>query len=235
MVAGSLVAAHVLLVSVLGGAVLERYLLPVLPVVYIAMAVSLAAVKPPAGIAWQAALVAGVAAGNWMNPPYPFPYEDNLAFADFVHLQQEASSYVAGVCPGARVQTVWPLTLELTRPELGFVPRRIPVRTLPDLSPPTVRRLDWRRVQVLVAFSRNWAPPFNILQFRLVAAFWRRFYGYVPFASRTDLPRLVPFPPTASFARRGQWVQVFLNPAACRPASAQLPLTAQTRPQSPVP
>ena len=37
------IAAHVLLVSLLGGAGLERYLLPVLPLVYIAMAAAFAA------------------------------------------------------------------------------------------------------------------------------------------------------------------------------------------------
>src|SRR5260370_40308825 len=53
-IAGALVAAHVVLVSVLGGAVLERYLLPVLPVVYIGFAAAL----------WQASVrwrIAGAA------------------------------------------------------------------------------------------------------------------------------------------------------------------------------
>lgn len=219
-IAGTLVLAHVLLVSALGGAVLERYLLPVLPVVYAAMAAGLSVCKAPARVVWAAALILGVAAGNFLNPPYPFPYEDNLAFADFVRLQQRAAGYLLAACPGVRVETVWPLTLELSRPDLGFVPRRIPVQPLRNLSPQTLRALDWRQVQALAAFSRNWTPPLSILQFRPVEALWRRLYGGVRGASRREVAALVPFPAAAHFARRGQWVDIYLNPAVCRPGGA---------------
>ena len=51
------IAAHVLLVSLLGGAGLERYLLPVLPLVYIAMAAAFAALiqpsEPSAFLRWR--------------------------------------------------------------------------------------------------------------------------------------------------------------------------------------
>ena len=45
-IAGGLAAAHVLLVSVLGGAVLERYLVPVLPILYIAFAAAIWQLAP---------------------------------------------------------------------------------------------------------------------------------------------------------------------------------------------
>src|ERR1700685_2543872 len=134
-----LLAAHVARATALGGAVLERYLLPVLPVLYTAMAAGLSLFPRTPRLICSAALLAGVAAGIFINPPYPFPYEDNLAFADFVHLQSEAAAYLNRWYPGARVTTVWPLTLELSRPELGYVDRAMAVTSLPNLAPSTLK------------------------------------------------------------------------------------------------
>src|SRR5256885_16127577 len=72
--------AHVAMYTLLGGAVLERYLLPVLPILYAAIAAALTVYSRWARVASAAALFAGLAAGNFINPPYPFPYENNLAF-----------------------------------------------------------------------------------------------------------------------------------------------------------
>src|SRR6185437_12522302 len=81
------------LVSVLGGAELERYLLPVLPIFYIAVSIGLAYLPKWQGLAATLALILGLAASLFWNPPYPFPYEDNYAMVDFVRLQQNAAQY----------------------------------------------------------------------------------------------------------------------------------------------
>ncbi len=211
-VAWLLVLAHVALVTVLGGAVLDRYLLPIVPVVYTAMAVGLASFNPAPRVLCAAALVVGVAAGNWINPPYPFPYEDNLAFSDFVMLQKESADFVARSFQNAQVETAWPLTIELARPELGFVPRAMAVHSLPDFTLPTLEGRDWGKADVVVIFLRTWDTPVNLMRIPAVQGFWQRFCGYAPSATREEVERFVPLRLTARFERRGQWLDVYANP-----------------------
>src|ERR1019366_5159140 len=89
-IAGSFVLAQMLVVSALGGAVLERYTLPALPIVYIAFATSLRALMPRMRHLALGALLLCLAAGNFINPLYPFPFENNLAFANFTGMEEEA-------------------------------------------------------------------------------------------------------------------------------------------------
>jgi hypothetical protein len=204
--------AHVAAVTLLGGAALERYLLPVLPILYAAMAASLSLFPRKPRLICSGALLAGLTAGIFLNPPYPFPYEDNRAFADFVRLQGDAADYVRHWYSGARVTTIWPMTIELSRPELGYVDRRPAVESLPDLSPATWRGIEWDKVQVLVAFSRNWDPAWSPLRVDLVARIWHRIFGYAPFASEEELRQSAPFPAAAEWRRHGQWVDIYVNP-----------------------
>src|SRR5580692_4185010 len=88
------IAAHILLVSLLGGAELERYLLPVVPLVYIAMGAAFQLLAPHWRYIGMAALAAGLVSGNFLNPPFPFPYENNLAMADFVDLHRTAAQFL---------------------------------------------------------------------------------------------------------------------------------------------
>lgn len=212
-VGGAIVAAHVLLFTLLGGAVLNRYLLPALPIVFAAMAAAISALPRVWRIAAASALAAGLFASNWLNPPYPFPFEENLAFADFIRLHADAAGYVAHWYPGAAVHTMWPMTDELSRPELGYVPRPIRVHALPDLAPQTLSAVDWKNVDLIVVFSRNWDPPLNIVRLHPMLNFWERAYGFVPNATEDEARALIPFPIEASFTRRSQWVEVYANPA----------------------
>lgn len=197
-ISGLLVAAHVVMFTLLGGAVLERYLLPVMPIVYAAMAAALWQLRRAWKVAGAAALLAGLAAANFINPPYPFPLEDNLAFTDYLKLHAQAADYLENRFPGARVDTIWPMTAELSHPEFGFVDRGLPVRLLPDLAPKTLQSIDWNRVQVLAAFSRD-------LPLRL--------FVYAAGVTREEVRGQVPFPPAAKFERHGQWVDIYVNPA----------------------
>jgi Dolichyl-phosphate-mannose-protein mannosyltransferase len=217
-VAWLVVLAHVLLMTFTGGAVLERYLLPVLPVLYCAMACGISQWRRPARIVASAALLAGLAAGNRVNPFYPFPYENNLAFADFVGLHQSAAQYLAHYYPGISVFTAWPLTLELSRPELGYVPRRIAVASLPNFAPRTLAGVSWDGIRIFVAFSRDWDSPVNPMRYPPLLHFWERSYEQIANVPRDELHGLVPFPLAASFSRAGQWVDIYVNPA---PASLE--------------
>ncbi|MBZ5729433.1 MAG: hypothetical protein LAP87_31215 [Acidobacteriia bacterium] len=207
-----LVAAHVVMLTVLGGAVLERYLLPVLPIVYTAMVAGLSLYRRVPQLVSTGVLLAGVAACNLVNPPYPFPYEDNLAFTDFVKLHADAADYLAHWYPAARVSTVWPLTAELARPELGYVSRAMAVGAVPNLAPATLERMDWSGVEVLVAYSRHWDPRFSLMHYAPLLKFRLRFYGYAPNATAAETRARVPFPIAAHFERHGQWADIYVNP-----------------------
>jgi 4-amino-4-deoxy-L-arabinose transferase-like glycosyltransferase len=208
-VAWLLVAAYAVMLTGLGGAVLNRYMLPVLPVLFAAMAAALSFLRRVPRLTLSCLLLGGMAVSNWINPPYPFPFEENLAFADFLRLQSDAADYIAHWYPNAVVTSAWPMTAAVSQPELGFVGRKVAVRTLPNLAAGTLRALDWNGVQVLVAFSRTWDPRFNLLHLGPVRAFWTRFYGYAPDADARETRSLVPLPVAAHFERGGQWVDVY--------------------------
>ena len=212
-IAWLLVAAHVVMLTLLGGAVLNRYLLPVLPVVFAAMAAALSLVPRTMRVAATCVLLTGLAASNWINPPYPFPFEDNLSFADFLKLHADAADYVQHWLLDSLVTTAWPMTAELSQPDLGFVERGIGVEAMPNLAPQTLETLDWSRVQVLVLFSRDWDPPLNLMRSVPLRGFWQRFFHFVPSASAEEARLRVPFPAAVHFERRGQWVDVYVNPA----------------------
>lgn len=212
-IAWLLLAAHIVMFTLLGGAVLNRYLLPVLPVWYAAMATALSGFGRAARLAAGCVLLGGVAASNWINPPYPFPFEENLAFADFVRLQSDAADYISHRYGDPVVSTTWPLSAELSQPDLGYVTRPIRVEALPDLTAQRLKTLDWDRVQVLAVFSVDWDPPLNPLHLTPLLNFWERVYHYVPGANLAEARALVPFPIEAHFDRRGQWVEIYVNPS----------------------
>lgn len=200
--------AHVLLLSLIGGAVLERYLLPVLPVVYTAMLAGMSLYRPAFKVACEVGLLAGLIAGNFWNPPYPFPFENNLAFTDFVKLQRTAAKFLERDYRGAPIATAWPLSSALRRPELGYVGQELPVRGIPDFTAGSIDRLDWRGVRVFVLFSRMWQPALNWTDLEFVRQIWRRFYGYVPELSFLQMRQRAVLP-VARWERHGLWIEVY--------------------------
>jgi len=208
-IAWLMIAIHVLFLSAFGGAMLERYLLPVLPILYAAMVAAMSIYQGLLKVVCQLALLAGLIVGNFWNPPYPFPFENNLAFTSFVELQQAAAEFVARSYPGEPIATVWPLTSALSRPEFGYVRRTIPVHNLPDFTAHSVDSPDWRRdAHVLVFFSRMWEPEWSWTNIVLVRKIWRHFYGYEPELSIPEM-RSRPLTPVARWERRGQWIEVY--------------------------
>ncbi len=207
-VAWLLTGVYILFLSVVGGAMLERYLLPVLPIVYTAMVAAMSVYRPPLRVASQLALLAGLIAGNFWNPPYPFPFENNLAFADFVRLQQEGADFIQRHYSSARIATAWPLTSALTRPELGYVTYPMQVRGLPDFTAYSVDRAEWRDANVFVLFSTMWEPEWSWTHIDLVRKIWHRFYAYQPEISIVEM-RQRSVIPVAHWTRRGQWIEVY--------------------------
>jgi 4-amino-4-deoxy-L-arabinose transferase-like glycosyltransferase len=208
-IAWLMIGLYVLFLSAVGGAMLERYLLPMLPIVYAAMVAAMSMYKGPLKVICQLALLAGLVVGNFWNPPYPFPFENNLAFADFVKLQQTAAEFVERNYAGERIATVWPLTSALSRPEFGYVHRAMPVHSLEDFTAHSVDAPDWQRdARVLVFFSRMWEPAWSWTNIDLVRKIWRRFYGYEPELSVPEM-RLRPLTPVVRWERRGQSIEIY--------------------------
>jgi hypothetical protein len=152
------------LFSVLGGALLTRYLLPMYPLVLL-IAVSTFSRRVPY---WQAlAVLSAIAfvAGLFVNPPYRFAPEDNLEYARVIRL------HVAGVYqlnkryPGSTVLTAWPVTDELIKPELGYVKTPYQVYPLEDFTEGQINRAadDPSGYSTALVFSTKYDPPSMLL------------------------------------------------------------------------
>lgn len=202
---------HVVMVCVLGGATLERYLLPVLPVLYVAMA---AAITQLPGL-WRrtaaVGLVAGLAAANFLNPPYPFPHENNLAWRDFVLLHEQAARHVELVYPQATVATAWPLTDALQKTELGYVERPVAVRPLADFRAENVLDLRPGEFDLLLVYSRHWDGPPNVMQWAWFRELMERYYDFAPEVTAEQVRQQFGLDPLVRWERRGQWVVLYGN------------------------
>ncbi len=206
------IAAHILLVSLLGGATLERYLLPVLPLIYIAMGAAFQLVRPRWRYAGVTALAAGLAAGLFLNPPFPFPYENNLALVDFVHLHRAAAQFLEKSYPGETIYTAWPLTQALRNPAFGYVDRAMSAAETSDLHVSTLQALNPKSVGVLVLYSRTWEPSWGVLQWPVLRDFLSRFYEYEREMTPAEVRRHFGLVPVQRWTRRGQWIEIFSRP-----------------------
>jgi 4-amino-4-deoxy-L-arabinose transferase-like glycosyltransferase len=159
-----LLLMNALLFSVLGGALLCRYLLPMYPLILF-LAVSTFHRRVPY---WQAlALLSAAAffAGLFINPPYGFAPEDNLTYAHVIRLHQAGIAQLAARYPGATVLSAWPVTDELRRPELGYVKQPFDVFPIDDFSAPQISRAadDPGRYSAALVFSTKYDPPRPVL------------------------------------------------------------------------
>ncbi|MGB8010138.1 MAG: glycosyltransferase family 39 protein [Terriglobales bacterium] len=176
------VLAYLAFMSAVGGAVLARYMLPVVPLVILALvAILWRRVRH-----WKLIVVAvaiAFVAGLFSNPPYGFSLEDNLAYRDYIVLHAEASRFLAMRYPGARVLTAWPASDELTRPWLGYVGGGQGFRVLrvEDFSAPQIALAAGARAgfDVALVFSTKYRPPHPMLENWLA---WQRIkeklFGY---------------------------------------------------------
>lgn len=168
------------LVSVLGGAELERYLLPVLPIFYIAVAVSFTFFRRWLTVSATAALAAGLVVSLFWNPPYPFPYENNLAMVDFVRLEQTAADFAQQHLQKHIIATAWPLSGALGDPDYGYVQQGLKVIEVPNFHAASIRALPRDRYDALITYTRTWAPDEGIVAIPIVRWFLIRYYDWQP-------------------------------------------------------
>ncbi|MGO8757205.1 MAG: glycosyltransferase [Terracidiphilus sp.] len=154
-----LLLANAALFSVLGGALLTRYLLPMYPLVLL-LAVTTFYRRVPYWHGLALLSAAGFVAGLFINPPYGFAPEDNLAWAHVVRMHQSGIAELKRACPDATVLTAWPMSDELRRPELGYVKKPWEVVAIDDFSGAQIARAaaEPEEYSAALVFSTKYDP-----------------------------------------------------------------------------
>jgi hypothetical protein len=210
----SVTLVYLAFMSAVGGAVLARYMLPVVPLVILAWVATL----------WRrvrywklivAAIAIAFVAGLFTNPPYGFSLEDNLAYRDYIVMHAEASRFLAMRYPGARVLTAWPASDELSRPWLGYVSQPFRALRLEDFSTPQIdiaTRVR-RQFDVALVFSTKYQPPHALTESWDA---WRRikekFFGYHRDLPPEDIAQRLGGTIAFHEEREGQWIAVIAMP-----------------------
>jgi len=148
--------------SILGGALLTRYLLPMYPLILL---VCIATWRRHLRQWWLIAALSAAAflAGIWINPPYAFAPEDNLTYRDMIVLHQHAVRFIDQTYPQATVLTAWPATSELNRPELGYTNHPMKTVAIENFAIDQIQKAatDPGNYDVALIFSTKWEPPAN--------------------------------------------------------------------------
>jgi hypothetical protein len=154
------IAANLIFFSVIGGALLTRYLLPLYPLVLV-VCVNTFRCRVRYWPALVALSGAAFVAGLFVNPPYRFAPEDNLAYAGVIALHQEAIDVLLARYPQSTVLTAWPATDELTKPELGYVRKPMPVVAVDNFSLDQIQKAaqSTQPYSTALVFSTKYDPP----------------------------------------------------------------------------
>jgi len=204
------IAVNIVLFSILGGAVLTRYLLPLYPIILL-LAISTFRRRLREWTALVALSAAAFLAALFINPPYRFAPEDNLEYVVTIRLQQAAIEQIVLHFPHATVLTAWPATDELRKPELGYVDHRIPVVEIDDFSAPQIVKAaqlppTWN---VALVFSTKYDP--STMPFRLGRKGERLDKLYFDFhrdLSPAVIARLLGGTVVWQESRKGEWAAV---------------------------
>jgi len=206
----AVVLAYLAFMSFVGGAVLARYMLPVVPLVILALVATL----------WRRVrywrLIVGAVAiafvlGLFSNPPYGFTLEDNLAYRDYIVMHAEASRFLAMQYSGERVLTAWPASDELTRPWLGYINQPFRVVRIEDFSASQIDLAATARARFVVAlvFSTKYQPAHALFENWDA---WQRvkekFFGYHRDLLPEDIAQRLGGTIAYRKERNGQWIAV---------------------------
>jgi hypothetical protein len=151
--------ANVVAESILGGAVLARYMLPVVPLV-ILVCVSTLHRRIRRWTWWIAFTCAMFVLQLFIPPPYRSAPEDTLLYRDYVVLHKVAADELSHH-PNARILTAWPASDELMRPFLGYVKKPLTIVRIENFSAPEVEGAAQATDQFDIAylFTTKWEPP----------------------------------------------------------------------------
>ena len=206
----AVIAAYVMAMAIVGGAVLARYMLPVVPLGIIVCASTLRrrarlwrGVIAMVALAFVAALL--------INPPHGFSIEDNLAYRDYILLHQRAEEFTEARYPMAKVLTAWPASDELTRPYLGYVTRPMRVLRIEDFSAPQIVAVADLRADfdMALVFSTKYEPPHPWFERWRKWQQWKtEFFGYHRDVTPDVAAQVLGGRLVYTEIRHGQWIGV---------------------------
>jgi hypothetical protein len=206
----AVITAYATSMAVIGGAVLARYMLPAVPLVIIVFVSTL----------WRriemwrwvlTVVVLGFMVGLFVNPPYSFSLEDNLAYRDYVLLHQDAEHFIEEHYQASRVLTAWPASDELTRPFLGYVSNPLRIVRIEDFRLEQLMSAGEVRsnYDLALVFSTKYEPPRPILK---PWTAWEklkiRFFDYHHDVPPAIAAQILGGEIVYSEWRKGQWVAV---------------------------
>jgi hypothetical protein len=210
----SVLVAYLAFMSAVGGAVLARYMLPVVPLVILILVSTL----------WRRVrywkLIAGAvgvafSAGLFINPPYGFSLEDNLAYRDYIVMHADASQFLQMQYAGVRVLSAWPASDELTRPWLGYINANasLPFRVvrIEDFSLAQIEAAAQARgrFDIALVFSTKYQPPHALLEnWRAWQRVKEDFFGYHRDLLPDDIAQRLGGTVVYHNERNGQWIAV---------------------------
>jgi 4-amino-4-deoxy-L-arabinose transferase-like glycosyltransferase len=210
--------------SVLGGALLTRYLLPMYPLVLL-VCVAQWQLRLPRWPLLAALSAAAFLCGIWINPPYAFAPEDNLTYRDFIVLHQRAINLIAQNYPHATVLTAWPAVSELERPEIGYT--KFPIKAVPvqnfslsELQKAAAQPGDY---DLALIFSTKWAPsPGRVDIARRNAPADARYFDFHEDLRPAEAAAVLHGRVVWQASNRGEWVAILTFPRI-ENASLRLP------------
>ena len=239
------ILANWIFFSVLGGALLTRYLLALYPLVLL-LCVSTWRQRLRHWGLLVALTAAAFVLGLFVNPPYRFAPEDTLAYRDSILLQQHAIAEIEHRYGHPTVLTAWPATDALAKPELGYVTQPFPVVAIDNFSYEQMRVAEAKALEepgrvpgaqeqsqpytVALLFSTKYEPPGLLLRLEGSLGQRNRALDERFFAFHQDLPpetiaRLLGGTVVWEQAEKGQWAAVlhFDRPQLARVDPAQAP------------
>ncbi len=200
--------------SILGGALLTRYLLPMYPLIIVICVATWRRHLPQWG--WVAALsTAAFVCGIWINPPYAFAPEDNLTYRDMIVLHQQAVRFIDLKYPQATVLTAWPATSELSRPELGYTNHPLKTAAIQNFSIEQIEKAaaDPGAYDTALIFSTKWAPPANQVNLgRRNESKDRKYFDFHRDLSPREVATLLHGDVVWQARRKGEWAAVLHFP-----------------------
>ena len=199
--------------SVLGGALLTRYLLPAYPLLLI-LCVAMWKSRVRLWPVIAALSLVGFAIGCEVNPSYPFAPEDNLAYRDMIVLHQHAIREMQRRYPAATVLTAWPVAADLQRPELGYLHTPMKTTEIQNFSAEEVAKAaaNAGAYDTALVFSTKYDPPNNGLGGSGDRRNDQRFYDYHSDLLPFEIARALGGTVVWQEERKGQWAAVLAFP-----------------------
>ena len=212
LLGGWLTTAYLVMLSMVGGAVLPRYLLPIFPPLVLIAVILIWRLPRPVARSIMV-FTAGCFVWAWfLNPPYPFPFEDNLAYADFIRLHEQAAQFLEAQPGNRRILTAWPASDELARPILGYVRQPLNVVALEGFGRHEFHSVSPESFDCLYLYSRRWEPSNNWLRsFPWLQRLQERYFQYQPQIPEQELVAKYHLRLLASFERQRQWVRIYVK------------------------